>query len=1051
MHHLALWLVHGLLGLSAPALAFESVDEKADKGADAAEDDEEDVPEWDIEAAHGPRFTWETTLTEGTWISVDVHPRGNRVVFDLLGDLWELPLSGGTATALTTGPAWDQDPRYSPDGKKLLYASDKGGNQEIWVRDMETGEAEAFTSGAPERFSEATFSPDGQWIVARKRITDTRSIGMCELWLFHIDGGDGIQLTKTDSMPFPAEATFSLDGTSLYFSSTPWRFQYDRNPHKGIFDLHVMDLDSGEVQRLTAESGSAMRPAVRPGTGEIALLRRQGTDTVLEIFDPRDGSRRTLATGFEHDNQEGFALNGLYPHTAWTPSGKELVIWDDGTLWRVDARTGKRRAIPFSAAVSHEISGLVRHAQPVSRADEITAKLVRWPSLSPDGKKVLFEAFGRLWVQEVKDTEAKAITSGDTRVISPRWSPDSTRIAYAAWHDDRQGDVRVHELRTGKESRVSRRSAQYLGVSWSPDGTELAWLRGSGAPLRGHDPSNELWMRLEIASADGEGEVHDVMSWGHAWGRTQRIGFSPDGDRLLLVEAEGASEPNTASKTVLKSYDRNGKDPRTLLRWTRALEVALSPDGTQVAWTEEHRVHSALIPHAGSVTVELGPEDGPIPVKSHGEGAEWLSWSGGDVTSAQGPTLKKGDTEIQLSASLPRGGGTGIVAYTHARVVTMGDAGVLEDVTVLVDGDRIRSVGAAAPPLLAKKIDATGKTLIPGLIDVHAHLHFGGDTQPQRSWRHEANLAYGVTSVHDPSAFDDTVFATAERIETGLQKGPRVTSTGGVIYGAKSKDRSRVDSLEDAQLHVARKKAKGATSIKSYQQPARRQRQWLLQAARDQGLNVYPEGGGDLTGNLTMLLDGHTGIEHALPQAPLYADVRGLYRASGAGYTPTLLVAYGGLSGEHFFFQTENLLENEKFLRFTPEEWVNRNVRRREVLVNDGDWYFSQVAKSAADLQSDGVPVLVGGHGQVQGMGVHWEIWALGEHMEPVEALRAATLDAAWYIGRDRDLGSIEAGKLADMVLIDGNPLEDLRATTAIVEVMQGGVRYDGDTLDVLK
>ena len=236
----------------------------------------------------------------------------------------------------------------------------------------------------------------------------------------------------------------------------------------------------------------------------------------------------------------------------------------------------------------------------------------------------------------------------------------------------------------------------------------------------------------------------------------------------------------------------------------------------------------------------------------------------------------------------------------------------------------------------------------------------------------------------------------------------------------------------------------------SVPKPSRRQRQWLIAAARDAGINVYPEGGGDLFHNMTMLVDGHTGIEHAIPVAPLYADVRGLYAATGAGYTPTLLVAYGGLSGEHWFFQTEALLEDEKFLRFAPEEWVARNLRRRSVLVSDDDWFFQEVAQAAAELQDEGVPVLTGAHGQVQGMGVHWEMWALGESMGPLNALRTATLDAAWYIGVEQDLGSIEVGKLADMVLIDGNPLEDLRQSVEIVEVMQGGTRFNAETLDRL-
>jgi imidazolonepropionase-like amidohydrolase len=541
------------------------------------------------------------------------------------------------------------------------------------------------------------------------------------------------------------------------------------------------------------------------------------------------------------------------------------------------------------------------------------------------------------------------------------------------------------------------------------------------------------------------------MHFGHAWGRAPTLAWSADSSRFLLVDSESASEPHHADTTVLKSVNLEGRDERRLAHWSRAQRVSISPDGTRVGWVEDFRVYSATLPVRGGITLELGAETEPVPVTEHAETAgDWLAWTGDTLSHAHGPTIEWGEETLALSASLDRPVPLGSIAYTNVRVVTMGDQGVLENATVVVSGERIRSVGSQPPPPGARVIDATGKTLIPGLIDVHAHLHFGGDTQPQRSWKHEINLAYGVTSVHDPSAFNDTVFATAERIRAGLQLGPRVWSTGGVLYGAKGRYNSQIESLEDARFHVARQAELGAFSIKSYQQPSRRQRQWLIAAARDAGINVYPEGGGDLFHNMSMLVDGHTGIEHALPVAPLYADVRGLYAASGAGYTPTLLVAYGGLSGEHWFFQTEALLEDEKFLRFAPEEWVARNLRRRSVLVSDDDWFFREVAQAAAVLQDEGVPVLTGAHGQVQGVGVHWEMWALGGAMGPLNALRTATLDAAWYIGVEQDLGSIEVGKLADMVLIDGNPLEDLRLSVEIVEVMQGGTRFNAETLDEL-
>jgi len=1006
---------------------------------------------WDVQAPHGPTHTWSAELSEGTWISVDVHPDGGQLVFDLLGDLYLMPLSGGTARRITLGSAWDQDPRWSPDGRHLLFVSDRGGNQEIWIRDLDAGEDRPLTDGRPERFAEASWSPDGRTIVARKRITDTRSIGMCELWLFDVDGGDGVQLTQTDTHPFPLEPSYSPDGRSLYFSSTPWRFQYGRDPNQGIYDLHRIDLQTGEILRLTAEAGSAFRPTVNPITAEVALMRRRGSETVLEIYDPEDGSRRQIADGLERDNQEGFALNGLYPHASWTPDGTELVLWDDGQIVRIDARSGRRTVVPFTAKVRHVLTEPVREQRRVGLGNEVVARAVRWPAVSPDGQTIVFEAFGRLWRQGVDGEPAEPLTDGTRRALAPQWSSDGRSLVYATWHDTEQGDVRVLDTVTGKERIVTGARAQYLSPSWSPDGRRLAWWKGSGAPLRGHDTGGELWLQLELASVEG-GPVVPVLQRELAGGgrRVQRPGWSPDGTRLLLVTDEPGEKPWIAPKTLLQVLTFAGHVERTVARFERATEVVVSPSGDSVAWVEDHKVWRSSLPWTAGTPLELGPELHPVPVAQVGEEAgTWLSWSGEQISWSTGPELTIGEREIRLEARMDRPLPTDTWAYVNVRAVTMGPQGVVEDATVLVEGDRIASVGTEPAPEGVRTVDARGKTLIPGLIDVHAHLHYGAsDAHPQRSWRHEIALAYGFTTIHDPSAADDVVFGTAERIAAGLELGPRVFSTGGVLYGAKARARTRVDSLDDARFHVRRMAAQGALSVKNYQQPGRDQRQWLIQAAREEGLNVYPEGGGDLFMNLGMLIDGHTGIEHSLPVAPLYADVIGLYAATGAGYSPTLLVAYGGPTGERYYYDSYELLADEKFLAFTPPEVVDRVARRTPSAVRDGDWHHLTVARSAGELRDAGVPVVLGAHGQLQGLGGHWELWALGDGLGAEGALRAATLDAAWYLGLERDLGSLERRKLADMVLVDGNPLQDLSTTTAIVEVVQGGVRYDGDTLD---
>jgi hypothetical protein len=257
-----------------------------------------------------------------------------------------------------------------------------------------------------------------------------------------------------------------------------------------------------------------------------------------------------------------------------------------------------------------------------------------------------------------------------------------------------------------------------------------------------------------------------------------------------------------------------------------------------------------------------------------------------------------------------------------------------------------------------------------------------------------------------------------------------------------------VDSLADARSHLRRLRAVGAFSVKSYNQPRRDQRQQLLQAARELGMRVVPEGGSTFYHNLSMILDGHTGIEHAVPVAPLYDDVLSLWGASGVAYTPTLIVGYGGLWGENYWYARENVWEDPRLLTFTPRGVVDARSRRR-VLAPDAELYHVTLAAAADALAGRGVAVNLGAHGQLQGLGAHWELEMLGQGgMAPLEAIRAATLNGARYLGMDRDLGSIEEGKLADLVVLAANPLDDLRNAREVEYVMANGRLYRAATMD---
>jgi imidazolonepropionase-like amidohydrolase len=311
-----------------------------------------------------------------------------------------------------------------------------------------------------------------------------------------------------------------------------------------------------------------------------------------------------------------------------------------------------------------------------------------------------------------------------------------------------------------------------------------------------------------------------------------------------------------------------------------------------------------------------------------------------------------------------------------------------------------------------------------------------------------SNLSFGVTTIHDPSNDTNSIFAAAELQRAGTVLAPRIYSTGTNLYAANlAGETAKIDSYEDALFHVQRLKDVGALGVKSYQYPRREQRQQLIAAARALGMMVMPEGGAHFQANMSEIVDGHTGIEHALPLADAYDDVRQLWSQTKVGYTPTLVVAYGGLAGEKYWYDRTNVWEDEKLLRFTPR-FIVEPVAMRRLKAPDSQYNHFHVARLARELMARGVSVQVGAHGQREGLAAHWEIWMLEQGgFTPWQALRAATIDGARYIGLDADLGSIEPGKLADLVIIDANPLERLRDSVRVSRVMLNGRLYDARTM----
>ena len=526
----------------------------------------------------------------------------------------------------------------------------------------------------------------------------------------------------------------------------------------------------------------------------------------------------------------------------------------------------------------------------------------------------------------------------------------------------------------------------------------------------------------------------------------------------------------------LVSIDLNGEAPRIHARGEFLLRYEVAPDDRHFAYRENFHIYTLPLPPGGKFLTLTTEVSSVNMTRASGDGGNFPHWSkGGDTLNwtlgaslysamvdelfvlpaetEEDPAYKAPAAVASLALTFRSDVPDSLVAFTGARIVTManGDGGVIEDGVIVVDGNRIAAIGARGDvdvPAGAKTVDVSGKTIIPGLVDAHAHGAQGEGFIPQQNWMNYATLALGVTTIFDPANDATEIFAAADMQRTGQILAPRIYSTGDIIYGAKSSSFAEINSLDEAREHVRRLKAQGAISVKNYNQPRRNQRQQVAVAAREENMLTVAEGGSLFHMDLSMVADGNSAIEHNLPQSKLYDDVLQFWQQTNVAYTPTFGVTYGGIRGEDFWYQESDVWKHPILSRFVPPHILQpRSVRRQ--MAPFEDYYHVVSAATSKQLADVGVNVSIGAHGQREGLASHWEIWtfALGG-MSPVEALRAATIAPAEKIGMGADIGSLEVGKLADLVVLDTNPLEDIFQSDKVNMVMLNGRLYEASTLN---
>jgi len=967
------------------------------------------------QATHRSLETITIRTNEGTFLSFDVSPDGRQIVFDLLGQLWLIPAPGGVARPITDAVrdiAEDSDPSFSPDGRDVVFQGERNGRTGLWLLNLDSRASRQLTQlSNPDGFDgTAAWSLDGQTIAFTRLVPPMPGKRPHRvIALIDATGKNARELSIVGLQDVDVhDPVWVRGGSEIAFIAT-------NTKPPGAGRVWLVPSSGGKATPITDDLVKPRAPSPSPDGRFIAYFAAD-TEGRTQIFLQELASHRARKQLTNH-------LDVTPTRIRWTSDGNSLLYSADGRLWKIAASGGQPTEIKFSATLS--ITRLKRNLQPVRFPEPGQMQPARGfmgLALSPNGRRIATLALGRLWITEV-DGSSRAVADVPFDATSLAWSPDGEEVAWSAGVAD-QEDLFATNLRTCATRRVTSLPGRESFPTYSPDGKHLAFV---------HVQDDGVLRVIDAHSTDvtDATKTQSLGPIGTSWASAPQ--WSPESNGLLVTGAPKQNRPTPATFVSLSGQRQKVEpfpDAPIFLHWPR-------PD--TIVFVRHDRLWQARFdfPTRVSDPKPLG-NDAALYASSSVDGTLLFVSDGGLKLRLPDGTQKKLGWPISYTPPVPE-----LTLIRNARILDGTGRPLTDPRDILVEQGRIRQIAPAGSLRTgtAHLLDVAGRVVIPGLMDLHAHT-YRPDQLPGFAY-------FGVTTIRDQGSSMAPLVSYADDIAAHKLPGPRVGYGGFQFYSDWSIDEEQGRGIEPEAdpEHIKRAvdlaQAFGAQHIKT-----RTFRRWdinarMISEAHFRGMRAT----GHCSHLLPLVAAGmdakeHIGLCEPRGNTHMYDDLIQLFKVARIAVVPT--ISYLDLAVR--LNRRQSLLEDYPELGpFLP---VKENF----------GWMFELSPAELKDLELDiqhsregtlklwraGVTIGTGTDVWQIPIGVHMELEQLVSlGLSPVEAIHAATGASARILGADKDLGTIEVGKWADLIVLDADPLIDIRNTRKIWRVMQSGQLID--------